>query len=84
MVTKVAKWATLDWTYSILHWHKQYMASSLHKWGYNAFICNNQKSEYTVGSDTLWNTQELDVFCRPIIAVEKHKYCDLLHMQLII
>jgi hypothetical protein len=50
------------------------MESSLHKWDYNAFICNNQRSEYTVGSGTIWNTQEHDVLCLSFIAVDKYTY----------
>ena len=66
MVTKAAKWATISWTYNVLHWYKQYLISSLHKWGCKAFICNNQRGECTVGRGTLWNSQEHDVLCRPI------------------
>jgi len=75
MLSKVANWATLSCTFNVLHWYKQYMTSSLHKWGYNIFIYKNQRSEYTFGSGTLWNTQGDDVLCRPILCINKNTTC---------
>jgi hypothetical protein len=70
--------STLSWTCNVLHWYKQYMISSLHKWGSKAFIWYNHRSGYTVGSGTLWNTQEYDVLCRPILSVDKNTSCAIL------